>query len=168
MKRGLPSLGEKTPAKAECHDDLETPMKKMKYPGFGGAPSKQTQCKVCDAPRDGNFTGACCNFCLLGCRRICNHQRIAEAVQQQDVKHQILEVSAQLRLEKESDLKPSKCKCDCMQMAGLVKQMASMLPKLEVALRRLESLYRNCETTTIYKGYKIKGYHPKGTIPFSL
>ena len=138
MKRGLPSSGERTPAKAEPHDDLETPMKKIKYPGFGGAASKQTQCKVCDVPRDGNFTGACCHFCLLGCRRICNHQRIPEAVQEQGETSNLGSLCP--GLEKESDLKPSKCKCSCMQMAGLVKQMASMLPKLEVALRRLRRL----------------------------
>lgn len=140
MKRASPSSSEKTPAKKATVETDETPAKKPRIPGFGGKLAKQNECKVCGAPRDEGFIGGCCNFCLTGCRRVCNHQRIADILDDKDLKAQILEISEKNRAEHKPDTKRGRCQCDCREMAGLVKQMKSMLPKMQAALEKLELL----------------------------
>lgn len=75
--------------------------------------------------------GASCNFCLLGCRQVLGHQRIADVLSDPDVLAEVRAKSLQMRPLKVA--KPS-CHCRCQEMAGLVKKMESLakfIPHLE-------------------------------------
>lgn len=125
-----PSPATKTPSKRPSPPERETPQKHAKIVFGKQLHQKAESCKVCGNPRDEFFRGGCCANCLTSCRKIFKHQRIEEILAKDDHLEKIRDMSKGLDPPQHKAVEP-RCKCDCREMAGLVKQMGKLVSRLE-------------------------------------
>eukprot|EP00438_Fugacium_kawagutii_P002272 Skav227365 [mRNA] locus=scaffold2373:32154:42948:+ [translate_table: standard] len=119
----------KRPSPSSSSDDV-TPEKHAKVQFGKQVHAKVELCKVCSCPRDESFKGGCCHNCLKVCRKMFGHQRIEDILSKEDAKAKVATQSKELQPYTPPPPSP-KCQCNCGEMAGLVKQMANLVSRME-------------------------------------
>lgn len=132
-----------TPAKRQAPPpgDDETPDDKKQRPsGFGGKCGKVDGCKVCGHARDQSQRGSSCDYCLLACRRLFQHQRLSEVLDCASTTAQLKGVSAELRQEAAEKPVPGPSPREVKQLVQQVKELVAFLPRIEGLVSRVEKL----------------------------
>lgn len=127
--------------RALAQESQETPEGKRSRPdGFGGVCGRARACRVCEKTRLENQRGGCCDFCLLACRKLYQHQRISEVVAEnkalEAVKLKSLELGAAAAA---NPPQPKHDRQGVAELVKVVKQLVVLVPRLDERLAKLEA-----------------------------
>ena len=125
----------KTPAKTKTKKQKKDPSKPVPD-GFGGVVAKSDHCKVCHRERDSDHIGGTCRYCLLACRKIFHHQRVAEIMSCEAKMAQLKEKSKVLRPKE----KHAAARCSNQMFEQILLKLDAVMPRLENIDGRLNSL----------------------------
>lgn len=128
-----------TPAKRSMKDPAaDTSAEKRSKPdGFGGACSKASVCQLCGQDRARGQRGSTCDFCLLACRQICQHQRVKEAMGSEETKAALAQRSLELRAA--ASEKPA-INFDRKEVTDLLKHVKTLISRCNGFYDRLDKL----------------------------
>ena len=124
-----------TPAKTKTKKQKKDQIKPVPD-GFGGLVAKSDHCKVCYRERDSDQIGGTCRYCLLACRKIFHHQRVAEIMSCEAKMAQLKEKSKVLRPKE----KHVAARCSNQMFEQILLKLDAVMPRLENIDGRLQSL----------------------------